>query len=698
MTSHRLVIAEKPSVAASIAAALGVKEKKDGYIEGGGYLISWCVGHLVELADAAAYGEQYKKWSYESLPILPEEWQYTVAADKEKQFKILKELMHRADVSEVVNACDAGREGELIFRFVYGVAKCNKPMRRLWISSMEDATIKAGFADLKDGRDYDALYASALCRAKADWIIGINATRLFSCLYHKTLNVGRVQTPTLKMLVDRGEAISHFKKEKYYHVRLDLSGAEAASERISDKPGADTLKAACEAETAVCVSLTKEKKTAAPPKLFDLTSLQREANKIYGYTAKQTLDLAQTLYEKRLLTYPRTDSAFLTDDMGETAAKTVTMLSGKLPFMEGAEFTPDVSQTLDSSKVSDHHAIIPTMELAKTDLSTLPESERNILTLAGSRLIFAAAEPHIFEAVTAVFSCAGTEFTARGKTVLAGGWKDLERRYRATLKGKPDPEDMEEENTLPELSEGQTFESPTAKVTEHFTTPPKPHNEATLLSAMERAGNGDTDPDAERRGLGTPATRAAVIEKLVKSGFAERKGKQLIPTQNGAALVSVLPDMLTSPQLTAEWENNLTQIAKGAADAGDFMQRIEAMTRELVKENTAADKSKAVFTGGEEKPSVGKCPRCGSPVHEGKKNFYCSNRDCAFTMWKNDRFFEERKVAFTPKIAAALLKSGKANVKGLYSPKTGKTYDGTVVLADTGGKYVNYKIELPKKK
>ena len=696
----QLVIAEKPSVAASIAAALGVKEKKDGYIEGGGYLISWCVGHLVELAEAAAYGEQYKKWSYESLPILPEEWQYNVAADKGKQFSILKELMHRADVSEVVNACDAGREGELIFRFVYEVTGCNKPMRRLWISSMEDKAIKAGFADLKDGRDYDALYASALCRAKADWIIGINATRLFSCLYDKTLNVGRVQTPTLKMLVDRGEAISHFKKEKYYHVRLDLSGAEAASERISDKSRADALKAACEAGTAVCVSLTKEKKTAAPPKLFDLTSLQREANKIYGYTAKQTLDLAQTLYEKRLLTYPRTDSAFLTDDMGDTAAKTVAMLSGKLPFMEGAEFTPEVSRTLDSSKVSDHHAIIPTMELAKTDLAALPESERNILTLAGARLIFAAAEPHIFEAVTAVFSCADTEFTARGKTVLAGGWKDLERRYRATLKGKPDPEDADSdgENTLPELSEGQSFESPTAKVTEHFTTPPKLHNEATLLSAMERAGNEDTDPDAERRGLGTPATRAAVIEKLVKSGFAERKGKQLIPTQNGAALVSVLPDMLTSPQLTAEWENNLTQIAKGAADAGDFMQRIEAMARELVKENATADKDKVAFTGGEEKPSIGKCPRCGSPVHEGRKNFYCSNRDCAFTMWKNDRFFEERKVTFTPKIAAALLKSGKINVKGLYSPKTGKTYDGTVVLADTGGKYVNYKIEIPKKK
>ena len=695
----KLIIAEKPSVAQTIAAALGVKGKQDGYIEGGGYLISWCVGHLVQLAEAAAYGEQYKKWSFDSLPILPEEWQYAVDPDKGKQFKTIKELMHRADVSEVVNACDAGREGELIFRFVYEVAGCKKPMRRLWISSMEDGAIKAGFASLKDGRDYGALFASALCRAKADWLIGINATRLFSCLYGKTLNVGRVQTPTLKMLTDRDAAISHFQKEKYYHVRLDLSGADAASERISDKAEADALKGACEAGKAVCVSLTREKKTAAPPKLFDLTSLQRETNRIFGYTAKQTLDLAQSLYEKRLLTYPRTDSSFLTDDMGGTAADIIALLCEKLPFMAGADFTPEIAKVLDSKKVSDHHAIIPTMELAKADPDALPESEKNILTLAGARLLFATAEPHIYEAVTAVFSCAGTDFTARGKTVLAEGWKELERRYRATLKDKPEAEDGENEGvTLPELSEGQNFPNPAAKVTEHTTTPPKPHSEASLLSAMERAGNGDTDPDAERRGLGTPATRAAVIEKLVKSGFAERKGKQLIPTQNGAALVSVLPDMLTSPQLTAEWENNLTQIAKGAADAGDFMQRIEAMARELVKENATADKDKAAFTGGEEKPSIGKCPRCGSPVWEGKKNFYCSNRDCAFTMWKNDRFFEERKVTFTPKIAAALLKSGKANVKGLYSPKTGKTYDGIIVLADTGGKYVNYKIEIPKKK
>ena len=567
--AFRLVIAEKPSMAQTIAAALGIKGKQDGYIEGGGYLISWCVGHLVQLAEAAAYGEQYKKWSFDSLPILPEEWQYAVDPDKGKQFKTIKELMHRADVSEVVNACDAGREGELIFRFVYEVAGCKKPMRRLWISSMEDGAIKAGFASLKDGRDYGALFASALCRAKADWLIGINATRLFSCLYGKTLNVGRVQTPTLKMLTDRDAAISHFQKEKYYHVRLDLSGADAASERISDKAEADALKGACEAGKAVCVSLTREKKTAAPPKLFDLTSLQRETNRIFGYTAKQTLDLAQSLYEKRLLTYPRTDSSFLTDDMGGTAADIIALLCEKLPFMAGADFTPEIAKVLDSKKVSDHHAIIPTMELAKAD------------------------------------------------------------------------------------------------------------------------------PDAERRGLGTPATRAAVIEKLVKGGFAERKGKQLIPTQNGAALISVLPDMLTSPQLTAEWENNLTQIAKGAADPGEFLSGIEAMARELVQTHAAAlDGKKDLFR--EEKPSVGKCPRCGSPVHEGKKNYYCSNKECAFVMWKNDRFFEERKTAFSAKIAAALLKSGKVNVKKLYSPKTGKTYDGTIVLADTGGKYVNYRIEVQK--
>lgn len=698
MTSHILVIAEKPSVAQSIAAVLGAREKKDGFIEGNGYLVSWCVGHLVGIAEAAAYGEQYKKWSYDNLPILPQEWKYTVAADKKAQFDTLKDLMHREDVSEVVNACDAGREGELIFRFVYEVAGCKKPMRRLWISSMEDEAIRDGFSHLKDGRDYAPLFASALCRAKADWIIGINATRLFSCLYNHTLNVGRVQTPTLKMLVDRDAAITTFKKEKYYHVRLSLSGVEAASAKIHAAEEAGNLKAACETAQAVCISVTREKKTVAPPKLFDLTSLQREANRIYGYTAKQTLDLAQALYEKKLLTYPRTDSSYLTDDMGGTAAQIAALLAGKLPFMQGADFTPEISRLLDSKKVSDHHAIIPTMELTKTDLAALPESERNILTLAGARLLMACAAPHIFEAVTAVFSCAGQEFTAKGKTVFAEGWKGLERRFMATLKKKADTED-DEKNALsldvPPFAEGQTFDNPQAAVTEHFTTPPKPHNEASLLSAMERAGNEETDPDAERRGLGTPATRAAIIEKLVKGGFVERKGKQLIPTKNGIELVCVLPEVLTSPQLTADWENNLTQIAKGNADPDSFMTGIETMTRELVSTYPfLSDKEKERFK--EEKPVIGKCPRCGANIYEGRKNYYCANRDCAFAMWKNDRFFEERKVTFSPKIAAALLKDGKAKVKKLYSPKTGKTYDGTILLVDTGGKYVNYRIAIQR--
>ena len=486
----------------------------------------------------------------------------------------------------------------------------------------------------------------------------------------------------------------------YFIVRLDVGGAEAASARISDAADAEVLKTACEASQTICISVRRERKTEQPPRLFDLTGLQREANRIYGYTAKQTLDLAQALYEKRLLTYPRTDSNYLPDDMGDTAVHIAALLVGKLPFMKGAAFTPDIARTLDSKKVSDHHAIIPTMELAKADLAALPESERNILTLAGARLLFAAAEPHIFDAVTAVFSCADTEFTAKGKTVLCDGWKELERRYRATLKGKPDAEGDEENERIldvPTFAEGQSFDSPAARVTAHDTQPPKPHTEASLLSAMERAGSTDTDPAAERKGLGTPATRAAVIEKLVKSGFVQRKGKQLIPTKNGNNLVCVLPDTLTSPQLTAEWENALTQIARGAAEPEDFMRGIEEMARELVKAYPfLSENQKDLFK--EEQTVIGKCPRCGGNVCEGRKNYYCEKKGCAFVMWKNDRFFEERKTAFTPKIAAALLNGGKAKVKKLYSPKTGKTYDGSIVLADTGGKYVNYRIELARDK
>ncbi|MDC7289783.1 DNA topoisomerase 3 [Blautia schinkii] len=690
--SYQLVIAEKPSVARTIAAVIGATQKQNGYMEGNGYLVSWCIGHLVSFADAGRYDERFKKWRYEDLPIIPEPWQYIIPDDKKQQFETIRELANRPDVERLVCATDAGREGELIFRFVYQMAGCNKPFSRLWISSMEDSAIREGFQHLKPGTDYDALYQSALCRSKADWLIGINATRLFSVLYHRTLTVGRVQTPTLKMLADRDEAITHFQKEKYHIVHISAGGAEAVSSRVPDAAEADAIKTACAGAQAVCASVTREKKTEQPPKLFDLTTLQREANRLFGFTAKQTLDYAQALYEKRLLTYPRTDSRFLTDDMEQTAADTITGLLPLLPFMEGVELTPEICPVLNSAKVSDHHAIIPTAEFIKQGFDGLAESEKKLLSLIACKLLCAVAAPHVYEAVTATFTCVGNEFTAKGRTVLCGGWKEMERRFRASLKADKEGDGAEPDKELPELSEGQTFKDVAASVTEHFTAPPKAYTEDTLLSAMERAGAGDTPDDAERKGLGTPATRAAILEKLVQMGFAERKGKQLIPTKDGHNLVSVLPDELTSPALTAEWESRLTEIAKGEADPDEFMRQIEAQARSLVSTyNHVNEDGQKLFQ--KERVSIGICPRCGEAVYEGKKNYYCGNRSCQFVMWKNDRFFEERKKEFTPKIAAALLKSGKAKVKGLYSVKTGKTYDGTVLLADTGGKYVNYRIE-----
>ena len=691
MTQYKLVIAEKPSVARSIAGVIEATEKHDGYLEGNGYLVSWCIGHLVSFADAGRYDERFKKWRYEDLPILPEPWQYIIPDDKKQQFDILRELMQRPDVTGLVCATDAGREGELIFRFVYQMAGCEKPFERLWISSMEDSAIKDGFAHLKPGRDYDPLYQSALCRAKADWLIGINATRLFSVLYHKTLTVGRVQTPTLKMLVDRDAKIDHFQKEKYHIVHIAAGGADAVSNRFSDAAEANTVKTACAGAQAVCASVTREKKTEQPPKLYDLTTLQREANRLFGFTAKQTLDYAQTLYEKKLLTYPRTDSQYLTDDMLPTAESLVSGLWDKVPFAKGLNLSPQFDRILNSKKVSDHHAIIPTAEFAKQGFDALAESERKLLSLICCKLLCAVAGPHIYEAVTATFTCAGKEFTAKGKTVLSPGWKEIDRRFRSSLKTDSD-EEAEAVRELPELCEGQTFADVAASVTEHFTTPPKPYTEDTLLSAMERAGAEDMPEDAERKGLGTPATRAAILEKLVQMGFVQRKGRQLIPTKDGINLAVVLPDALTSPQLTAEWESRLTEIAKGQADPDEFMDGIEAQARELVKTYSCISEEKQKLFQAE-RVVIGTCPRCGEAVYEGKKNYYCGNRACQFVMWKNDRFFEERKKVFTPKIAAALLKNGKVKVKGLYSVKTGKTYDGTVLLADTGGKYVNYRIE-----
>ena len=686
--SVQLVIAEKPSVARSIAAVIGAAEKQNGYWQGGGYLVSWCIGHLVSFAEAGQYDEKYCKWKYEDLPILPQPWQFIVPDEKKQQFEIVRALLNRPDVDSVTAATDAGREGELIFRFVYQMAGCTKPVKRLWVSSMEDAAIREGFANLRPDSDYDALYQSALCRAKADWLVGINATRLFSVLYHKTLTVGRVQTPTLKMLVDRDAKILRFQKEKYYTVGIQSGSLKAGSGRIASMDEADTLRKACAGASAICSSVKREKKTEQPPKLYDLTTLQREANRLFGFTAKQTLDYAQQLYEKKLLTYPRTDSQYLTEDMGQTVQHLVSDLLRLLPFAQGLDLTPEVGRVLNSKKVSDHHAIIPTAEFAKQGFTGLAESECKLMNLVCAKLLCAIAAPHEYETVTAVFSCAGNEFAAKGKTVLVPGWKEIDQRFRSTLKA-----DTEEEvlNTLPELAEGQSF-SVTANVSEHFTSPPKAYTEDTLLSAMERAGAEDMPEDAERKGLGTPATRAAILEKLVQMGFVQRKGKQLVPTKDGINLAVVLPESLTSPALTAEWENRLTEIAKGSADPDEFMAEIETQVRQLVRAYSciSADKQNLFQS---ERVIIGKCPRCGENVYEGKKNFYCGNRSCQFVMWKNDRFFEQRKKAFTPKIAAALLKNGKAKVKGLYSEKTGKTYDATVLLADTGGKYVNYRVE-----
>ena len=686
----KLVICEKPSVAKSIASALGVTSRADGYFEGNGYLISWCIGHLVGLADAAAYDDCYKKWRYEDLPILPNPFRYVVSEEKAAQFHILRSLMERPDVTELVNACDAGREGELIFRLVYEAAGCSKPFSRLWISSMEDAAIREGFADLRPGTDYDSLYQSALCRQKADWLIGINASRLFSVLYHRMLNIGRVQTPTLAMLADRDSKIVLFRKEKYHHVRLALEGAEAVSDRIVSPEDAQTIRDACDGQRAVCVSLVRDKKTEKPPKLYDLTTLQREANRVFGYTAKQTQDYAQSLYEKKLLTYPRTDSRYLTGDMAETASVVLHLAARVPPFDACPEFFPDVAALVNNEEVSDHHALIPTLALEKADVPGLPVGERNILLLVCCKLLCAAAEPFVYEAVTATFDCGGHTFTTKGKQVLSQGWRAIQEVFRSSLKEKPEDED--EESVLSVLTEGQVFESVTASVTEHFTSPPKPYTEDTLLSAMENAGKEDMPDEAERKGLGTPATRAAIIEKLVSGGFVERKGKNLIPTKAGVNLVTVLPELLTSPKLTADWEQRLNEVAKGQASPEDFMDGIEAMAAELVRKYShISEDGQKLFQP--EKETVGICPRCGKPVYEGKKNFACSDRACQFVMWKNDRFFEQRGKVFTSKIAAALLKDGKAKVKGLRSLRTGKTYDGTIVLADTGGKYVNYRIE-----
>ena len=697
----KLVIAEKPSVAMSLAAVLGATERKDGYLEGSGYLVSWCVGHLLELAQPEAYKEQYAKWRYEDLPILPENWKYEVPKDKKTQLALLCRLMKDKRVDSVVCATDAGREGELIFRLVYEYAGCNKPMERLWISSMEDAAIREGFDRLRPGSDYDKLYDAAVCRAGADWLIGINATRLFSVLYGVTLNVGRVMSPTLALLVQRESDIESFISKPFYVPEITCGGFTASGEKMTERSEAEKIRMDCDHNSAFVRSVEKQVKTIQPPRLYDLTTLQRECNRIYGYTAQQTLDYVQSLYEKKLATYPRTDSQYLTKDMQATAASLILWLRDNMPFGKGCAGEPDIDRVTDDSKVTDHHAIIPTVEIARTDLSELPSGERDVLTLLAVRLLCATTQANRFEAVTAMLDCQGYTFTAKGKTILQSGWKEVERIHRMSIRQSETEHRENEDAALPVLKEGQTFETVSASLREGKTSPPKHYTEDTLLSAMENAGAEDMPDDAERKGLGTPATRAATLEKLVSAGFVERKKKQLIPTKKGRNLIAVLPDNIKSPILTAEWESMLKQVEHGELSATSFMDQIADMSRTLVKEHTAPEERFADLfpsSKGTVHEAVGVCPRCGAPVYEGKKGFFCDNRECSFALWKDNRFFSSKKKSITKSVAAALLKEGRISMSGLYSEKTGKTYDAEVILDDTGGKYVNFKLEFPVKK
>ena len=668
-----LIIAEKPSVAQSIAAVLGATQRKDGYLEGNEYLVSWCVGHLVELAQPESYEEAWKKWSYESLPIIPQEWQHEVKSDTKAQYQILKKLMHDDRVDAVVCATDAGREGELIFRLTYNMAGCRKPMKRLWISSMEESAIRDGFHNLRPGSDYDNLYHSALCRQEADWLVGINGTRLFTVLYGgKALKVGRVQTPTLAMLVDRESKIMNFKKEAYYMAHIMGNGLDAVSEHTSDKTEAEMIAGACENGQALVTSVVKEEKWVAPPKLYDLTTLQRDANRLFGFTAKQTLEYTQSLYEKKLVTYPRTDSQYLSDDMDGTARNVIEAIFNSLLFEQDIMFNPDIKRILNSKKVTDHHAIIPTMEIIKQDLMAIPESEMKILSLCANRLLCATGEKHIYNSTKAVITCNNTVFKVSGKEVWKNGWKEFEDFFKNSYKTAEDKSDAEEEKKLPELREGMTIAVEQTRVSEQFTQPPKHYTEDSLLSAMERAGAEDMGDEVERKGLGTPATRADIIEKLVKDGFVKREKKQMIPTEDGMKLITILPDVVKSPKLTADWENELTLVSKGEVAAEQFMSGIEAMVTDLVKTyHSVSDEQKAMFgTGKSGQEVLGKCPKCGADVVKGKFGAYCTGK-CGMNVGK------ALGVTLSDTQVKRLLQGKKILVKGLKGKKG--SYDAYLI-------------------
>lgn len=688
-----LVIAEKPSVAQSIAAIVGATKRQDGYMEGDSYIVSWCFGHLVELATADVYETRYAKWEYADLPILPENWQYSISKGKEKQLKILKELANRKDVTVITSATDAGREGELIFRLMYEKISCKKPVKRLWISSMEESAIAEGFQNLRDNKYYDNLYHSALCRAKADWIVGINATRLFSVLYGQTLNVGRVMSPTLAMIVAREAAISAFKTEPFYTVHLDCSSFILSSEKITNKQAAETLFKTCDGQTFSIQSVESKEKSEKPPKLYDLTTLQREANRQLGFTAEQTLSYTQSLYEKKLVTYPRTDSRYLTSDMSKSTPAVVKAAAG---FFMPQSIEPSVfmEQVTDNSKVTDHHAIIPTMAIQNYDLASLPFGEREVLLLISLRLICAVGESYKYEETTVNAIVSGSAFSTKGKTIISDGFHSIEKCYLAMQK---DNQKEEKEKVLPIITQGESFTAK-ASVKEGKTSPPKHYTDDTILAAMENANNAIEDSD--RKGIGTPATRAGILEKLIKTELLERKGdkkaKYFFPTQKGVSLITVLPEVIQSPHLTAEWDEKLKLIERGVLSPDSFMQDISQMTKSLINTYEVIKCADVLFPSAQE--TLGKCPRCGNDVAENKKGFCCLNKTCGFALWKDNKFFTAKKKNLTKTITIELLKSGKAKLSGCYSEKTGKTYDAVVLLEDTGGQYVNFKLEFASNK
>lgn len=707
------IIAEKPSVGQDIARIIGATEKKDGYMAGNGYLVTWALGHLVSLAMPSAYG--YGKASHEDLPMFPEPFQLVVRQIKTdrgmvtdigaaKQLKLIDEVFSKCD--SIIVATDAGREGELIFRLVYEMAGCNKPMKRLWISSMEESAIRDGFANLKPGSDYDCLYQSALCRQRADWLVGLNGTRLFTVLYGgKVLKVGRVQTPTLGMLVERETQIMNFRKEQYFMAHILCGGVDAATGRINSRAEAETVAGACKNGQAVVTSAAKEQKSIAPPKLYDLTTLQRDANRLFGFTAKQTLEYVQSLYEKKLATYPRTDSQYLSDDMEQTAKSVIEAIFGSILFQEDVMFNPNIKRVLNSKKVTDHHAIIPTMEIAKADLSTLPEPERKILSLVANRLLCATGEKHLYETVKAELSCGGHTFHASGKSVTHNGWKDFEDAFKRAFKTIEEKESTEEKK-LPELTEGQTFENMQTKISEHYTTPPKHYTEDSLLSAMERAGAEDMGDNVERKGLGTPATRADIIEKLVKDGFVKREKKQMLPTEDGMKLITVLPDVVKSPKLTADWENALTLVAKGEYSMQEFMGGIEDMVRDLVQTyHSVSEEQKSMFGGGAQGinagTALGKCPKCGGDVVKGKFGAYCKNK-CGMNVGR------AMGAVLSDSQIKSMLEGKKTLVKGLKGKKG--TYDAYLIPEgiedysytkdgkEIRGSQYKVRLEFPKRK